>query len=132
MTESEVNELISRIHAGERPMDELWRIRSAPIINREDESALESLSDLWSLAFHIEGLFPKLEAAKAIVDVAWEGNFTYPVLTNDGLIYDDLSMDERSQLFGYIADRIREDRVSAAGAVLAEFADELMGEGPQV
>ena len=93
---------------------------------------MESLSDLWSLTFHVNGLFPRLEAAKALVDVAWAGDISYPVLTNDGLIFDELSPDERSELFSYIAECIGEERASVAGAVLAEFADELMGDGPQV
>ena len=122
---------MSRINAGERPTEELWHYRRAPITDR-DESALESLSELWNLTLLTDGLFPTLEAAKAIVDVAWAGDISYPILTNDGLIYDGLTMDERQQLFDYIADCIGEERASVAGAVLAEFADELLGEGPTV
>lgn len=132
MTEVEIQDLISRIHAGERMTNELWCLRGAPIQNPKDLGALESLSDLWGLAFHVDNLFPRLEAAKALVDVAWAGDISYPVLTNDGLIYDDLSPNERSELFSYITDCIGEDRASVAGAVLGQFADELIGDGPQV
>jgi len=132
MTETEIDALSSRIYAGERPTAALWRIRKAPIINPKDESALQSLSNLWNLSLHIDGLFPKLEAAKAIVDVAWAGDISYPVATNDGSIYDVLTLEERHQLFDYIADCIGEERASVAGAALAEFADELLGDGPTV
>ena len=68
-----------------------------------------------------------MEAAKALVDLALAGGASYPILTNDGLIYDTLSRDERAALVEYIEAQAGE---VATGTVLGQFADDLLGSGP--
>ncbi len=129
MTLEEVEQLHHRISSRERPTTDLRRIREVSV-PKDDEELVQALSDLWNLAFHIEGLFPRLDAAKAIVDLALAGDSSYPVHTNDYLIYHALTRNEREVLFEYIAKCIGEERASVAGSALAEFADDLLGEGP--
>lgn len=127
VTEEEIDQLSARIHAGERPTLELWTLRRTVNPPSGDEGAVQALSDLWGLAFHITGLFPPLEAAKALVDLASAGDASYPILTNDGLIYDALTPDERAALVEYIEAQAGD---VTTGSVLRQFADDLLGSGP--
>jgi hypothetical protein len=127
VTEDQIDHLSDRIHAGERPTLELWTLRRTATPPSGDNSAVEALSDLWGLAFHISRLFPPLEAAKALVDLALLGGASYPILTNEGLIYDALSLAERAALVEYIEAQAGE---KATGTVLWQFADDLLGSGP--
>lgn len=127
----EVEHLNDRIMSGERPTTELLRIREGSV-PKDDEQFVQALSDLWNNTLRIDGLYPKLDAAKAIIDIAWAGDSSYPVHTSEGLIYDSLTRDEREVLFAYIANCIGEERASVAGSALAEFADDLLGDGPTV
>lgn len=132
MTERQLAELRHRIAAGEQLTEELWVIRKSHLECGLDASRAEGLSDVWNLAFHREGVFPKLEAAKALVDTALASDTCYPVLTNDGLVYDALSPGERQELVGFIRKRLDETNAPVARHVLEEFIDDLLGDGPQV
>lgn len=131
MTLEEIEQLNGRIVSGERPTSELLHLREVSV-PKDDEQFVQALSDLWNNTLRIDGLYPKFDAAKAIIDIAWAGDSSYPVHTNEGLIYDSLTRDEREVLYGYIANCIGEERASVAGSALAEFADDLLGDGPTV
>ena len=97
-----------------------------------DHNQAEALSDVWNLAFHFDGLFPKLEAAKALVETALASNTSYPILTNDGLIYDALSPTERRELVHFIRRQMEGAEAPVAERVLEEFIVDLLGSGPQL
>lgn len=132
MTERELDQLQKRILAGEQPTDDLWALRKSGPEHSIDEDRAEALSDVWNLAFHHEGVFPKLEAAKALVETALAANTSYPILTNDGLVYDALSPTERQELVQFIRACLEKTHAPVATHVLNEFVDDLLGEGPQV
>jgi hypothetical protein len=132
MADREVGKLYDRIMAGERPIEELWSIRRSTPQQAVDSQAAMASSDLWNLAFHHEALFPKLEAAKALVEIALANDSTYPISTNDGLVYDALSRDERLELVQFIRDRMSETHAPATKHVLNDFVNDLLGRGPQV
>jgi hypothetical protein len=128
MTELELERLRSRIAAGELPTEDLWALRKANL-DLVDAKKAEALSDVWNLAFHRKGLFPQLEAAKALVETALAANTPYPILTNDGLIYDSLTSAERHDLVQFIRERTGGSGVQLAD-ILNEFVEDLIGSGP--
>jgi hypothetical protein len=132
MTECELAALRSRIAAGERPTEELWVIRKSNHGQALGYAKAEALSDLWNLVFHYEGLFPKAEAAKALVEIALAADSSYPVSTNDGLIYDALTHAERLRLVQFIKEQGADANAPAAKLALDDFADDLLGYGPEV
>jgi hypothetical protein len=131
MTERDLDQLRHRIRAGEKPTGDLWALRNNGLQNGIGEDRAEAVSDVWNLVFHHESGFPKLEAAKALVETALAVNISYPILTNDGLIYDALSGAERVQLARFIHERLLEADAPVARDLLDAFAGELVG-GPQV
>lgn len=132
MTEPELAQLHNRIIAGEQPTEELWAMRRSGLEPCVDATTAEALADVWNLAFHHERLFPKLEAAKALVETALAANTSYPILTNDGLVYDALSRAERLDLIQFIRERVAQTEAPVAEHVLRDFVDDLLGDGPQV
>jgi hypothetical protein len=132
MTPGELERLRGRIMTGESMTSELWTLRKTALETDISDGTAEALSDLWNLAFHREGLFPKIEAAKALVEAALATNSSYPILTNDGLIYDSLSPVDRQELVRFILDRISGAKPAIAKQVLLNFVDDLRGNGPQV
>lgn len=126
MTETDLNDLSRRILSGERPVRELWELRNTPIPTDADRETLEALSDLWGLAFHFSGLMPPLEAAKSLVEVAIIGDTPYPLVTNEGAIYDCLRAEDRAALVAYVVDRMGEP---APGTALRQFIRDIMGDG---
>ena len=132
MTEPELAQLHNRITAGKQPTEELWAIRRSRLEPCVGATIAQALSDVWSLAFHYERLFPKLEAAKALVETALAADNSYPILTNDGLVYDALSLAERHDLVQFIRERVAQTEAPLAEHVLRAFVDDLLGDGPQV
>lgn len=132
MTPGELERLRGRIMTGESMTSELWTLRKTALETDISDGTAEALSDLWNLAFHREGLFPKIEAAKALVEAALATNSSYPILTNDGLIYDSLSPVDRQELVRFILNRISGAKPAIAKQVLLNFVDDLRGNGPQV
>jgi hypothetical protein len=130
MTEEDLDQLERRMYAGERPTEEL-RALAAQIDQTLDAELTEKLSDIWNLVLHRK-LLPTLETAKAIVRTSEVGDSSYPISTNDGLIYDDLSTAERAELIDFIMARVSNNSAPAARQSLIEFADELAGGGPKV
>ena len=132
MTERDLDQLRHRIRAGEQPTDDLWALRNSSFEHGMSEERAEAVPDVWNLVFHHESAFPKLEAAKALVGTALAADVSYPILTNDGLVYDALSRAERAELAQFIRERMVEADAPLARDVLNAFAGELVGEGPQV
>jgi hypothetical protein len=130
MTEDDLDRLAARIYAGQRPTREL-RALSAQIDQALDAKLTEQMSDIWNLVLQRK-LLPALETAKAIVQTAEAGDSSYPISTNDGLIYDSLSTAERAELIDFIMARLSNSSAAAAKRSLIDFADELARDGPKV
>lgn len=96
-----------------------------------DPALTEEVSDVLNAALHRKVL-PTLETAKAIVETAVIGDSTYPISTNDGLIYDNLSSGERLDLIDFVVTCLSNSNAPIARSSLVDFADDLAGRGPQV
>lgn len=128
MTRDDLDQLRNRLDAGERPTEEL-RALMAEIGKSFDPALTEEVSDVLNAALHRKVL-PTLETAKAIVETAVIGDSTYPISTNDGLIYDNLSSGERLDLIDFVV--TSNSNAPIARSSLVDFADDLAGRGPQV
>lgn len=113
-----------------QPIQELWVLRKACKSKTLGLEETEDLSDLWQLILHHPGAFPIIEAAKAIVDLTVQSDNSYPILTNDGIIYDGLSPEERRELAQYTRNRMVEENPSVVRRALEQFIADLQGTGP--
>ena len=130
MTEEEAGRLRDQIYGGERPIEQFRALRSLGVQKGLEKDQAETLSDLWQLTFTVEGLFPPLEAAKAIVELTAASDDTYAILTNDGTIYDILLPAERRELAQHTRNCIVEFSPSRSKRALETFVSDLFGDGP--
>ena len=116
--------LETRAAAGQILPNEFLQLRDLArheIKNGDDVSAWTAV---FKLAFRYPALFAPIEAAKAMVDVALAADETLPVVCPyDTLIKEALSPAERSELFGYIALRIGDNRSPQSFSAAADLAD---------
>ena len=130
MTDEEADRLRDQIFGGERPVEQFRALLNLGVQKGLEKEQAETLSDLWQLTFTRKGLFPPLEAAKAIVEITAASDDTYALLTNDGTIYDSLLPAERRELAQHIRNCIVEFRPSRSTRALEIFVSELFGDGP--
>jgi hypothetical protein len=131
MTEAKIQRLYDRLAAGEQPIDDLRALRQRGFKDGVDAERAEALSDLWNLVLHCD-LLPALDTAKALVELAAASDTSYPILINDGLIYDALNPRERAELVQFIRQCLAQANAPHAELVLIHFVDDLLGSGPRV
>ena len=119
-----------RMIAGEQPIEEL-RALMAETAEGFDPALTEDVSDVWNAVLHRK-LLPTIETAKAVVVTAINGDSSYPILTNDALIYDALSHPERVELVQFMREHTGDIESPVTVRVFCDFENDLLGNGPQL
>jgi hypothetical protein len=131
MLEPEFDQLRHRILAREQVAEELRLLSESSRRARITPDEAEDLSDLGNLALH-QNLVPSMDAARELVELAVASDTTYPILTNDGLIYDALHREHRDVLAKFVRHRLADASGGHTQQALLDFADDLEGRGPQL
>jgi hypothetical protein len=124
MTIADFHDLESRVAAGEQMTNEFGRLHSLARETVRDGDDVFPWAQSFALAFHHKGLFPPLQAATALVDVALAADETMPIVAPyDSQMKDALSPTERAEMFDYIAQRIGENRSPQSFSAAPDLAD---------
>ena len=127
MTIADYHALESRIAAGEQLTNELRRLHSLARETIRDGDDVFPWTESFALTFHHKGLFPPLQAAMALVDLALAADETMPIVAPyDTQMKEALSPAERAEVFDYITQRIGENRSPQSFSAAADLADYLL------
>ncbi|MCL6682760.1 hypothetical protein [Sphingomonas alba] len=130
MTIADFHALESRVAAGEQLTDEFRRLHSLARETIRDGDDVFPWAESFALAFQHRGLFPPLQAAIALVDVALAADETMPIVAPyDSQMKEALSPTERAEMFDYIAKRIGDNRSPQSFSAAADLADYLLDVG---
>ena len=124
MTMEDSQVLQSRLASGEQIAEKLRLLHLALPYSVKVGDDVFPWAESFALAFNHVGVFPRLEAAKALVDLALAADETMPIVCPyDSEMKGALSSAERAEMFDYIATRIGNNRSPQSFSAAAELAD---------